>query len=42
MRRFELTVGIHTRRWGDNIKNDLKEAVCEDVNWIHLAQNKDQ
>lgn len=24
----------------DNIKIDLKEIVCEDVNWIGLAQNR--
>jgi hypothetical protein len=29
-------------RWEDNIKIDLKEIVCDDVDWIHLAQGKDQ
>jgi len=26
----------------DNIKLDLKEIVCEDVDWICLAQDRDQ
>jgi hypothetical protein len=30
------------RRWEDNIKMDLKEMGCVVVDWIHLAQNKDQ
>jgi hypothetical protein len=25
-----------SRRWEDNIKTDLKEIQCEDVDWIHL------
>jgi hypothetical protein len=25
------------RRWNDNIKIDLKEIRCEDVEWIHLV-----
>jgi hypothetical protein len=25
------------RRWEHNIKMDLKEIRCQDVNWIHLA-----
>jgi hypothetical protein len=27
---------------GRNIKIDLKEIVCKDVDWIHLAQNRVQ
>jgi hypothetical protein len=27
-------------RWEDNIKMDLKEGGCEDVDWIHLPQDK--
>jgi hypothetical protein len=29
-------------RWEDNIKMYLKETVCEGVDWIHLAQDRDQ
>jgi hypothetical protein len=28
--------------WEDNIKIDLKEIWWEDVDWIHLAQDKDE
>jgi hypothetical protein len=30
------------RKWEDNIKMDLKEIVCEDVDWIQLAQYRVQ
>jgi hypothetical protein len=30
------------RRWEDNMRVDFKETVCEDVDWIHLAQDSDQ
>jgi hypothetical protein len=30
------------RRWEDNIKIDFKETVWQNVNWIYLAQDKDQ
>jgi len=26
------------RRWDDNIKLDLKDTDCEDVDWTHLTQ----
>jgi hypothetical protein len=26
-------------RWEDNIKMDLQEVVCGDMNWIELAQD---
>jgi hypothetical protein len=26
----------------NNIKMDLKDIVCEGVDWIHLAQNSEQ
>jgi hypothetical protein len=29
------------RRWEDNIKMDLRETGFGDVDWIHLAQDKD-
>jgi hypothetical protein len=25
--------------WEDNVKMDLREIGCEDVNWIHLIQD---
>jgi ribosome biogenesis protein Nip4 len=30
------------RRWEDNIKMDLGEIGFGDVNWIHLAQDRDR
>jgi hypothetical protein len=27
-------------RWEDNIKIDLKEIECRDVDWIHVAQDR--
>jgi hypothetical protein len=29
-------------RWEDNIRMDLREIRWEGVDWIHLAQNRDQ
>jgi hypothetical protein len=26
-------------RWDDNIKMDLKEIKCENVDWIHIAKH---
>jgi hypothetical protein len=34
--------GSSKHRWEDNIKIDLREIGWEDVDWIHLAQNRDQ
>jgi hypothetical protein len=31
-----------TRKWEDNIKIDLKGIVWYGVEWIHLAQDRDQ
>jgi hypothetical protein len=33
-------LGRPRRRWEDNIKTDLQE-VCEDMDWIELAQDRD-
>ena len=33
--------GTSKRKWGDNIKFDLKETGWEGIHWIHLAQDKD-
>jgi hypothetical protein len=27
-------------RCGDNIKMELTDAVCDDVHWIHLAEDR--
>jgi len=29
-------------RWEDNIKMDLYEVECEDMDWIDLAQDRDR
>jgi hypothetical protein len=35
-------LGRPRRRWEDNIKMDLREIGFGDVNWIHLAQDRDR
>ena len=35
-------LGRPRRRWEDNIKMDLQEVVCEGVDWIELAQDRDR
>jgi hypothetical protein len=35
-------LGRPRRRWEDNIKMDLREIVFGDVDWIHLAQDRDR
>jgi hypothetical protein len=35
-------LGRHGRKWEDNIRMDLMEIEWEDVDWIHLAQDRDQ
>jgi hypothetical protein len=34
--------GKPRRRWEDNIRMDVREICWEGVDWIHLAQNRDQ
>jgi hypothetical protein len=34
--------GRPKRRWDDNIRMDLREIGWEGVDWIHLAQDRDQ
>jgi hypothetical protein len=35
-------LGRPRRRWEDNIKMDLQEAVCGGMDWNELAQDKDK
>jgi hypothetical protein len=35
-------LGSLRRRWVDNIKMDLREIVWDGVDWICLAQDRDQ
>ena len=35
-------LGRPRRRWEDNIKIDLQEVECGDMNWIELAQDRDR
>jgi hypothetical protein len=34
-------LGRTNHRWENNIKTDIKEILCECVDWIYLAQNRD-
>jgi hypothetical protein len=40
-RRDEVIVR-RRHRWEDNIRMDNRETVWEGVNWIHLAQDRNQ
>ena len=35
-------LGGPRRRWGDNIRMDLREVGCRCVDWIELAQDRDR
>jgi hypothetical protein len=35
-------LGRHRRRWEDNIKMDLRETGWGGMDWIELAQDRDQ
>jgi hypothetical protein len=35
-------LGRPIRRWADNIKMDLREIGCGGVDWIDMAQDRDQ
>jgi hypothetical protein len=35
-------LGRPIHRWEDNIKMDLREIRMGDMNWVDLAQNRDQ
>jgi len=32
----------HRRRWGDNIRMDLRDVGWEDVDWFHVVQDREQ
>jgi len=38
----ERPLGRPRRKWEDNIRIDLMEIGWEGMNWIHLAQDRDQ
>jgi hypothetical protein len=38
----ERPLGRPRRRWKDNIKMDLRERGWSDMDWIDLAQDRDQ
>jgi hypothetical protein len=35
-------VGRPRRRWVDNIKMDLREIECDGVDWMDMAEDRDQ
>jgi hypothetical protein len=35
-------LGRRGNRWEDNIRMDLRENVWKGVDWMHLAENRDQ
>ena len=35
-------LGRPSRRWEDNIKMDLQEVGCGDMDWIYMAQDRDR
>jgi len=35
-------LGRSRRRWEDNVKMELEEVGCRDMEWIHLVQNTDR
>jgi len=35
-------LGRPRRRWEDNIKMDLREVGCGDMDWIDVAQDRDR
>jgi hypothetical protein len=41
-REGKRPLGRPRRRWADNITMDLREAEWDNVDWIDLAQDRDQ
>jgi hypothetical protein len=42
IRECGLALGTPRRRWVDNIKMDLRELGWDGMDWIDLAQDRDQ
>jgi hypothetical protein len=40
-REGKRPLGTHRGSWDDNIKMDFQEVVCENMEWIELAQDRD-
>jgi hypothetical protein len=40
-KRQKIPLRIHRRPWKDNIKMNLREMGLGDIDWIHLAQDRD-
>jgi hypothetical protein len=38
----KIPIGSPEHRWEVNIRMDLREIGQEDVDWMHLGENKDQ
>jgi hypothetical protein len=41
-RQGKRPLGRPRSRWEDNIRMDLREITWEGVDWMHLAQDRDQ
>jgi hypothetical protein len=39
---WKRPLGRPRRRWDDNIRKDHRVVRCEEVDWIHLAQDRGQ
>jgi hypothetical protein len=40
--KTEGKIPLGRPRWVDNVKMDLREIGCDGVDWIELAQDRDQ
>jgi hypothetical protein len=38
----KVSLGRYKSRWEENIKMDLQELGCGDMDWIELAQDRDR
>jgi hypothetical protein len=38
----KILLGRRSRRWENNIKIDVREVGRDDMDWTHLAQDRDQ
>jgi hypothetical protein len=39
---YSISIGKPRHKWEDNVRIDLGETGWEDVDWFHLAQDRDQ